>query len=323
MECAKRPKMRQNIPIVWTIAQNVVPLLQKRNMKRYKYIKSNAFTAGESLGNPAASLFLEQTSLTPDQMQAIAREHKGFVMEMVFCGPSAVADCSLTYYSSECEVEFCGHGTIATMYSMVKDTPTLRAKSVITAETHCKGIIEVFNAIDTEDAVYITAPAPVHLQISLTLEQIAEALHLPSDAIRTELPVRIIDAGLRTLLVPLATLETEVKVFPDEPSLKAFCLSHDIDIILVFSQQAADASAYVHSRVFAPKFGYLEDPATGSGNSALANYLLEEHLWDGHSITVEQGGCDHPYNSVKLKCENGKVLFGGKATVKIEGNYLV
>ena len=99
--------------------------------------------------------------------------------------------------------------------------------------------------------------------------------------------------------------------------------AHDIDIILVFSQQTADASAYVHSRVFAPKFGYLEDPATGSGNSAFANYLLSENLWDGHSITIEQGGNNRIFNSVKLRYSNGQVLFGGKATVRIEGEYLL
>ena len=88
-------------------------------MKKYSYLKSNAFTAGESLGNPAACVFTGKDALSPQQMQAIAKEHKGFVMEMVFCGKSDVADCKLTYYSSECEVDFCGHGTIATMYSMI------------------------------------------------------------------------------------------------------------------------------------------------------------------------------------------------------------
>ena len=55
-------------------------------------------------------------------------------------------------------MEFCGHGTIATMYTMVKETHELMAKPVITAETNRKGIIEVFTAIKEEDAVYITAP---------------------------------------------------------------------------------------------------------------------------------------------------------------------
>jgi len=292
-------------------------------MKQYRYIKSNAFTKAESLGNPAACIFIGQEELTPEQMQAIAAEHKGFVMEVVFCGQSEVADCKLTYYSSECEVDFCGHGTIATMYTMVKETPELMAKPVITAETNRKGIIEVFNAINEEDAVYITALDPIEHPMNLSIAQIEDALTLPHGSIRNVLPIRIIDAGLRTLLVPIADLETEISVYPNEQSLKSFCESNDIDIILVFSMQTAEVSTYAHTRVFAPKFGYLEDPATGSGNSAFANYLLSEGLWKGESITIEQGGNNRIFNSVKLKCLDGKVLFGGKATKKIEGEYYI
>ena len=303
-------------------------------MKQYRYVKSNAFTSGSipeqssptrslSLGNPAACIFTGQEELTPEQMQAIAAEHKGFVMEVVFCGQSKVADCKLTYYSSECEVEFCGHGTIATMYTMVKETPELMAKPVITAETNRKGIIEVFNAINEEDAVYITAPDPIEHPMKLSIAQIEDELSLPQGAVRKELPVRIIDAGLRTLLVPIADLETEISVYPNEQSLKTFCESNDIDIILVFSKQTANTSAFAHTRVFAPKFGYLEDPATGSGNSAFANYLLSEGLWKGEPITIEQGGNDRIFNSVKLKYKDSKVLFGGKATKKIEGTYYI
>ena len=292
-------------------------------MKRYKYIKSNAFTVGDSLGNPAACVFMEKDALPPEQMQAVAREHKGFVMEVVFCEQSDVADCKLTYYSSECEVDFCGHGTIATMYSMIKDDAALKSKPVVKVETNRKGIVEVLNAIDTEDAVYITAPDPIEHPMNLTADVIGKALELNDGAIRKDLPIRIIDAGLRTLIVPIADLETEISVFPNEQHLKTFCEENDIDIILVFSKQTADAEAFAHTRVFAPKFGYLEDPATGSGNSAFANYLLSENLWDGHSITIEQGGNNRIFNSVKLRYSNGQVLFGGKATVRIEGEYLL
>ncbi len=292
-------------------------------MKKYSYLKSNAFTVGESLGNPAACVFTGKDALSPQQMQAIAKEHKGFVMEMVFCGKSDVADCKLTYYSSECEVDFCGHGTIATMYSFIKDNAELRQKAVVTAETNRKGIVSVFNAIDDEDAVYITAPEAVEYPMTFSAESIEDILHLPHGSISEALSMRIIDAGLRTLIVPIADFDTEVSVFPDEQELKAFCLENDIDIILIFSKETASEKNFAHTRVFAPKFGYLEDPATGSGNSAFANYLLCEGLWDGSPIAIEQGGNDRIFNSVKLKIADGKVLFGGKSTVRIKGDYLV
>jgi PhzF family phenazine biosynthesis protein len=256
-------------------------------------------------------------------MQQIAAEHKGFVMETVFCSPSETAECKLTYYSSECEVDFCGHGTIATMYSIIKDDAALRAKKVLTVETNKKGMVSVYNEIDTEDAVYIEAPSPIEHSMNFSIDEIEGILTLRKGSINRERTIRIIDAGLRTLIVPITQFEDEVSVYPDEAALKVFCEGNDIDNILIYSLQVADASNFAHTRVFAPKFGYLEDPATGSGNSAFANYLLSENMWDGSPITIELGGNDRIFNAVKLKTLNGKVLFGGRATKKIEGEYLV
>ena len=293
-------------------------------MKQYRYIKSNAFTSGASTGNPAATIIIDEGSLAPEQMLQIAAEHKGFVMESVFCSSSETAACKLTYYSSECEVDFCGHGTIATMYSLIKDDASLRNRKVLSVETNKKGVISVYNEIDTEDAVYIEAPSPIEHEMNIPTEEIERILTLHKGSIDQEgRAIRIIDAGLRTLIVPVSKLEDEVSVFPDLASLKAFCEGNDIDIILIYSLQVADASNFAHTRVFAPRFGYLEDPATGSGNSAFANYLLSEKMWDGTPITIEQGGNDRIFNAVKLKTLNGKVLFGGRATIKIQGFYCV
>ena len=292
-------------------------------MKQYRYIKSNAFTSGASLGNPAAALITEDECLTPEQMQQIAAEHKGFVMETVFCSPSETAECKLTYYSSECEVDFCGHGTIATMYSIIKDDAALRAKKVLIVETNKKGMVSVYNEIDTEDAVYIEAPSPIEHSMNFSIDEIEGILTLRKGSINRERIIRIIDAGLRTLIVPITQFEDEVSVYPDEAALKVFCEGNDIDNILIYSLQVADAANFAHTRVFAPKYGYLEDPATGSGNSAFANYLLFEKMWDGSPITIEQGGNDRIFNAVKLKTLNGKVLFGGRATTKIQGYYCV
>lgn len=293
------------------------------SMKTYKYVKSNAFTQGNSLGNPAASIYTGSESLSPEQMLAIAKEHQGFVMEMVYCENSTLADCKLTYYSSECEVDFCGHGTIATMYSFLRDNEALLQQEVITAETHRKGVINIYNRIQQDDAVFVEAPDPIEYKVSMSAESITHALRLPEGSIEEHHPIRLIDAGLRTLIVPIRTLEAEISVYPDIDELKQFALDHEIDIFLLFSMEVNDVAAFAHTRVFAPKYGYLEDPATGSGNSAFANYLLREGMWDGKLIAIEQGGNDRIYNAVKLKTQGGKVLFGGRATVKIEGSYIV
>lgn len=292
-------------------------------MKEYKYIKADAFTSGASLGNPAACVFTGSDDLTSEQMLSCGQEHKGFVMEIVFCRDSDTADCKLTYYSSECEVDFCGHGTIATMYTYISSDPVLRKKKVIEVDTNKKGRIQVFNEIDKENAVYITAPDAVEYEVKPSVEAIADILGLDQAMLDLSHPVRLIDAGLKTLIVPVKKLADEIAVYPDEAGLKAFNYANNIDIVLIYTMETADSNCFAHTRVFSPKFGYLEDSATGSGNSAFANYMLQEKMWDGKAISVEQGGNNRIYNEVKLKYSEGKVLFGGKATTKIEGHYFV
>lgn len=293
-------------------------------MNEYRYKKIDAFTSEKSLGNPAACIYLENGHiLNGDKMLAIARQHKGFVSEVVYCSESSQADYKLVYYSSECEVDFCGHGTIACMYSLIKSTPDLMEKSELVIETNNKGKLTVYNRIPEQDAVYITAPEPQYIGTDLSLEGIAQNLDLGTKQIPKQYPTDIIDAGLRTLIVPVTALEDEIKVYPHEQQLKNFCLGHDIDIILIFSKEVQNPQNIAHTRVFAPRYGYLEDTATGSGNSAFGYYMIKNKMWNGGSVSIEQGGTDIEFNIVKLTTQNNRVLFGGSATTRITGKYLL
>lgn len=292
-------------------------------MKELKYKKIDAFTSDKSLGNPAACLYIENNILTDAEMLLIGKQHKGFVSEVVFAEKSKTADIKLTYYSSECEVDFCGHGTIATMYDFIKNNSLLADKPLITFETNKKGILSVLNKLHDEDTIYITAPSPIYINTDLSANKIADALCITNTAISDKNEIEIIDGGLRTLLVPITSLQEEINMFPDEQKLKQFCLKTNIDIILVYSFETSHKDSFVHTRVFAPKFGYLEDPATGSGNSALGYYMIKHNLWDGKSISIEQGGINQLYNTVKLMYDNDKILFGGSAKTRIDGKYFI
>jgi PhzF family phenazine biosynthesis protein len=291
-------------------------------MGQYLYKKLNAFASGSSAGNPAACLYLaESQELTHGEMQRIAKEHKGFVSEVVYCGKSDAADFRLVYYSSEGEVDFCGHGTVACMYSLVCGNEALRNKPQLTIETK-KGLLTVYNEVPSQDAVFIAAPSPVYSDTGNIPARIAGALQTDGSNIAAEYPMGLINAGLSTFLVPLNSLEALLSLLPDEGKLKDFCLSNGIDIILAFSRETQDTRHRFHTRVFAPKYGYLEDPATGSGNSAFGYYMLRRGLWNGEDISLEQGPEKGAFNIVRLKCMGGRtVLFGGGAVTKIEGHY--
>ncbi len=298
-------------------------------MGTYKFKKIDAFTGNGSSGNPAACVYTDR-EMAKDDMQQIARELKGFVSEVVYCRPvldPENIDFSLLYYSSECEVEFCGHGTIACMYDVIKSDPALLRRGKIEIHTR-KGSLQVLNRIMDEDSVFITAPKCEEIGTALTAEKISTALNTPIQSIEMRYPADMINAGLKTLIVPIATLGDALSITPPMEPLKRFCEENGIDIITIWTKETAYRDHFIRTRVFAPKFGYLEDPATGSGNSAMGYYMLKNNLWKGSMICIEQGPSRNTPNVVKLHTatdEEGRsrILFGGGATVRIEGNYLL
>ena len=247
-------------------------------MREYRYKKIDAFTSGTSTGNPAACLYIGSGQvLSADDMLAVARQHKGFVSEVVYCEPSEAADVKLTYYSSECEVDFCGHGTIACLYDLAKDDPLLAAKPEITVETNKKGVLTVTNMIAEQDAVFITAPEAVYTGTALSAKQIASALGIDTSRLSDETPIDVINAGLATLIVPITKLHDEVSLFPDEAGLKVFCESNDIDIILIFSIETANPGSHAHTRVFAPPLRLSGRPGHRFGQQRFR--LLHAQIW--------------------------------------------
>jgi len=294
-------------------------------MKKLRFKKIDAFTTGISSGNPAGYIYLDNDEvLNQEEMQRIALELKGFVNEVGYVS-KAGDDYKLKYYSSECEVPFCGHATIAIMYDLLSnDKDLLDAKEVrINVQA---GTLSVFNHIKEEDAAFIMAPAAKFLTQNLKREEVAGILGIDTKKINDAMPVRLIDGGLRTLIVPLCSLEESLKINPHQENLRVFCLEKDIDIVLIFTEETHTASCDYRTRVFAPKFGYLEDLATGSGNSAFGYYLIDENMWNG-DFTIEQGPDRANPNFVKIKrlSEGGRenILFGGCAKTRIEGDYIL
>ena len=293
-------------------------------MTAYRYEKTDAFTAPGSLGNPAACLYLrEEQQLSDRQMQEIATAHKGFVSEVVYCREVDQNTFALHYFSSECEVAFCGHGTIACMYSLIANDLELQTQHEITIFTQTKGNLTVYNRISEQNAVYISAPEPIYLPVPVSTRKIAEKLQINETVISKSYPIDFVDAGNRTLIVPILKFEDEVNISPDEQVLKKFTGENEIDVIAIFCMDVQDKTHFAHTRIFAAKYGYLEDPATGSGNSAFGYYLIRNNLWRGDSIAIEQGGNDCAFNTVRLIYQDGRVLFGGSATTRIRGEYLL
>ncbi len=297
-------------------------------MKSVRFKKLDAFATQISTGNPAGMVTLESFSeITTSEMQQIARELRGFVNEVGFVCRTALNRLTLRYYSAEKEVLFCGHATIAILYDLLTSDSDLGNLPLIHIDT-AAGSLVVENRVREEHAVFISSPAPVFSTMNIVTADIALALRINPSAISPDRPTARINAGLETLLVPITTLAGILAVWPDEQQLKYFCEAHGIDIVTLFTDDTAQPDTGWRSRVFAPRFGYLEDPATGSGNAALGHYLLHNGFWDGRTLSIEQNSDRDRANIVKLMTRQEKdnpvrVLFGGSAVRRIEGWYFL
>ena len=289
--------------------------------KSYPFKKIDAFAANGSSGNPAWAIYLhEKTQIDEATMLQIAKELKGFVSEVGYVWPIGEAEFGLRYYSSEREVAFCGHATVGIMHEMIASTPQLLKQESITIHTK-NDTLEVYNKIAKEDAVYITAPAPKHRDSAPNINEVANALGCEESVIDNLGEISIINGGLETLIVPIKTLDDILGIEPDLETLNRYCKSIGVDIVILFSSNVYDSRNSYRTRVFAATFGYLEDPATGSGNSAFGYYLLKRSLWGGEPMRIEQSKNKERYNLIRLTTKGERVLFGGGGVVKIDGEY--
>ena len=289
-------------------------------MKSYPFKKLDAFATATSSGNPAGAVYLDSfDAITDAEMQRIARELKGFVSEVGFVAPIAPDAFRLRYFSAEKEVQFCGHATIAIGHDLVRQQPALTRLQLHTN----KGLLPLESR---EGSVYIQAPEPVYTECRLDPLETAAALGLPVPAL--EGAMALVNAGNQTLCLGLKTLRDVVSAAPDLDRLKAFCHRHGVDVVAVFTEDVADPGNRLRTRVFAAPFGYLEDPATGSGNAALAYFLHQQGRWDGAPFRIEQNADLERPNLVcissSLDAEGRfRVSFGGGAILRIEGRYWI
>jgi PhzF family phenazine biosynthesis protein len=296
------------------------------NKITYKFKKIDAFATEKSDGNPAGTIWLKsKDDIQPDDMLKVAKELKGFVSEVGYIHKIEEGKYGIKYYSSEREVNFCGHATIALMYELFKTDKELENKELVKIITN-DGELIVENRTKSDDAVFIMSPPPKEQVDIPGLEDIAVNLNIVPGVINKALPIKIINAGLRTLIVPINTLDSILNISPDLNILNRFCVKNDIDIVEVFTEDVSNTECDYRVRVFAATFGYLEDPATGSGNSAFGYYLINNNMWNKDMVILEQNNKIDKYNIIKLQKkkdqdDNERIIFGGGAIKRIDGEY--
>ncbi len=251
----------------------------------YRYHVVDVFTRQPLEGNPLA-VFPDGSGLDDATMQRIARELN--LSETVFVLPSREVDCAarLRIFTPAREMPFAGHPTVGASFVLLAEDIVPKSTEQFTLEEAIGPIPVRLEGADPP-LIWLTTP-PIHFGDMAEPSLCAEILGLDvSDLIH--IPPQVVSAGNPAVFVALKDKEAVDRSWLDSSGIKALKERHpEPGFAFVFTPTADGA----YSRMFAPEFGVVEDPATGSATGPLAAYMLKHGLVSGSAGTrfiSEQG----------------------------------
>lgn len=256
----------------------------------------DAFTAQSFAGNPAAVCPLNGW-LDDDFLLKVAAENNLSETAFFVLGGK---DYELRWFTPRCEVELCGHATLASAFVVLNllkpelETVRFETRHSGTLTVHKQG--ELFS-MDFPAMPAQPCPNPPN-----------ELMHALESG---PPPVEVVEAN-----------ETYIAVYDTESAIRSvrpdFGLVERLHPFTVALTAAGNEVDFV-SRYFAPSYGVPEDPVTGSVHCILTPYwarrLAKKQL---HARQVSQRGGE-------LWCEvaGARVLLKGAAVLTLQGSMLV
>ena len=298
-----------------------------------KFYQADVFTSQPFGGNPVA-VVPEAEGLTDDQLQQIAREMNLSETVFVFPPTDKAAVVRLRIFTPTQEIPFAGHPVLGTFF-VLAELGLIPAKAPVTrVMQECNiGLFPVeLHAQDGQVVrVVMFQPKPEFLGPVEEMEdlyKVASALGLAKYAItEAKWPIEVVSTGLPVMIVPVRTLTAVRSIRPDASAIADVCRRFGANGILVFTTVTVEPYATVHTRMFAPSIGILEDPATGSASGALGAYLVQNGVVEVGPMTeviVEQGyEIDRP-SRILVQVESDddviqEVKVGGQCVMVAEG----
>ena len=298
-----------------------------------KFYQADVFTSQPFGGNPVA-VFPDADGLTDDELQQIAREMNLSETVFVFPPTDPAAVARLRIFTPTQEIPFAGHPVLGTFYVLAQLGRISIQEPVTPVVQECNiGLFSVELHAEQSRVVRVvmSQPKPEFLDPINAVDDvylIGLALSLPKHVIAdTKWPLQVVSTGLPVLIVPVRTLTAVRSINPDASAIINVCERFGANGIMVFTTVTVESFASVHARMFAPKIGILEDPATGSAGGALGAYLVQNGVVEvgpTTDILIEQGyEIDRP-SRILVQVESDDdviqgVKVGGHCVMVVEG----
>jgi len=291
-------------------------------MKKLSFCIVDVFAEEKYAGNQLA-VFREAGALSGDRMQQIAREINFSETTFILGDEPRDGGFDARIFTPREEVPFAGHPTLGTAH--VIRSEIMKGKAEAVSLNLKVGKIPVTFGLDGYGWMKQIEPT---FGKPHPAETLAAILTLPVDDIDGRFPVQEVSTGLPFFIVPLKTIAALKTAKINRDKYFAYIQDSSAKGILVFCPQSHETGNDLSVRVFVDYYGVPEDPATGSGNGALAGYLVKHRYFDKESIDIrsEQGYEIGRPSLLLLKAEEDsghiRISVGGRSITVARGEFL-
>jgi PhzF family phenazine biosynthesis protein len=241
----------------------------------------SAFVDGDFGGNPAG-VVLNADQFSCEQKQKIAAAVG--LSETAFVSVSELADIKLEFFTPTQQIAHCGHATIAT-FSFLKQ------KGLLAHDRSSKETIDGLRSVNMEgEAAYMEQKAPRFEALGESdLRAALLSLGITRDDLIEGAEPMLVNTGNSFVVIGIRDGQTVKGLEPDFGLIEKLSEALDLIGFYVFSFDDVGDGRDAGARMFAPRYGILEESATGMAAGPLACYLHEQLAIQKQEFTIEQG----------------------------------
>ncbi|WLD69718.1 MULTISPECIES: PhzF family phenazine biosynthesis protein [Pseudomonas] len=280
-------------------------------MPTFDFKQLDVFSRESLKGNPLA-VVLGADSLSDQQMADFARWTNLSETTFLLTPRDPRADYRVRIFTTLKELPFAGHPTLGSCHAWLQAGGIPKGEEII---QECEiGLVRVRRQGD--ELAFIAPPllrdGPVEAPL---VERVRLALGLEPQAIVRS---QWVDNGADWLAIMLADRNQVLGLQPDYSQL----LGLAVGVIAPCNPAHDDVEAHFEVRAFVAGDGAQEDPATGSLNAGIAQWLLSERLAPERYV-VSQGTAIGRAGRIHIERQGDEIWVGGAVAVCIEGRLLL
>lgn len=276
-------------------------------MDSFHFKQVDVFSQTALKGNPLAVVF-DAGSLSDERMAAFANWTNLSETTFILEPRDPRADYRVRIFTTLSELPFAGHPTLGTCHAWLQAGGVPKGAEII---QECGvGLVRIRR--EGPELAFLAPPllrsGPVEADV---MERVQRGLGItPDEVVRAQW----VDNGAGWLAVMLKDRQQVLNLQPDHSQMQGLA----VGVIAAWDPERDGDEARFEVRAFISGDGMPEDPATGSLNAGIAQWLLAEGLAP-ESYTVSQGLSMGRAGKLRINRLGNEIWIGGSVVTCIEG----